>query len=116
MGEKVTINGKEYTERSINFIEINGNKVTNGIITTEIGKNGPKVSAIIQVDGSSFEAASNDFVVQGQSDKVINNNIEDKERVDNFYEKKEVIQGKESENWIVKLIKRIKNIFISRSK
>lgn len=105
MSDKVTINGKEYTERIINHIEINGEKITDNIITPEMSKLGPKVTAIIQVDKSSLEEVGNANIAAFKA-------VETEDQVEKIDSKNE----NKKENWISCIIRKIKSMFIRKEK
>lgn len=95
MGSKVIIDGKEYTERTVESLQINGTTVTNNLIDASSFDNNHAIEVNINT-GEEIRAAS----------IVENINVQSIEE-----SKVEENKAEESKNLIRRFIKFIKNIF-----
>lgn len=99
MSKKVIIDGKEYTERTISYVEIDGVKTNGNVITPGLNNKGGTMNLKIAVTSVVEESVQTDSP-QIQSIE----NIDKGEQLNIS----EVTENKETKSWIRKIIDSIK--------
>ncbi|RDY23323.1 hypothetical protein CHF27_008735 [Romboutsia maritimum] len=97
MVNKVTIDGKEYTERVISSMDIDGVKTIQHIIPPQAAKADASANVTINLEGDKVEQSS---LLQTQS-------IENKEEISAL----KLGENKEDKSWIKKIFDSIKKLF-----
>lgn len=96
MSNKVIIDGKEYTEKSVDFMNVNGEKIESNIITADTANRENILNVTIKIKEDNNEE------VQNQKNDTLN--IESVENIDS-------LKGEEKISWLKKIWISIKNIF-----
>lgn len=97
MSNKVIIDGKEYTEKSVDFMNVNGEKIESNIITADTANRENILNVTIKIKEDNNEE------VQNQKNDTLN--IESVENIDS-------LKGEEKISWLKKIWTSIRNIFI----
>lgn len=96
MSNKVIIDGKEYTEKSVDFMNVNGEKIESNIITADTANRENILNVTIKIKEDNNEE------VQNQKNDTLN--IESVENIDS-------LKGEEKIFWLKKIWTSIRNIF-----
>lgn len=96
MSDKVIIDGKEYTEKSVDFMNVNGEKIESNIITADTANRENILNVTIKIKEDNNEE------VQNQKNDTLN--IESVENIDS-------LKGEEKISWLKKVWTSIRNIF-----
>ncbi|CEH34919.1 hypothetical protein [Romboutsia lituseburensis] len=96
MSNKVIIDGKEYTEKSVDFMNVNGEKIESNIITADTANRENILNVTIKIKEDNNEE------VQNQKNDTLN--IESVENIDS-------LKGEEKISWLKKIWTSIRNIF-----
>lgn len=96
MSNKVIIDGKEYTEKSVDFMNVNGEKIESNIITADTANRENILNVTIKIKEDNNEE------VQNQKNNTLN--IESVENIDS-------LKGEEKISWLKKIWTSIRNIF-----
>lgn len=96
MSNKVIIDGKEYTEKSVDFMNVNGEKIESNIITADTANRENILNVTIKIKEDNNEE------VQNQKNDTLN--IESVENID-------LLKGEEKISWLKKIWTSIRNIF-----
>ena len=99
MSKKVIIDGKEYTERTISYVEIDGVKTDGNVITPGSNNKGGTMNLKIAVTSAVEES------IQPDSPQI--QSIENIDRGEQL-SISEVTENKETKSWIRKIIDSIK--------
>lgn len=96
MSNKVIIDGKEYTEKSVDFMNVNGEKIESNIIIADTANRENILNVTIKIKEDNNEE------VQNQTNNTLN--IESVENIDS-------LKGEEKISWMKKIWTSIRNIF-----
>lgn len=96
MSNKIIIDGKEYTEKSVDFMNVNGEKIESNIITADTANRENILNVTIKIKEDNNEE------VQNQKNDTLN--IESVENIDS-------LKGEEKISWLKKIWTSIRNIF-----
>lgn len=96
MSNKVIIDGKEYTEKSVDFMNVNGEKIESNIITADTANRENILNVTIKIKEDNNEEVQNP-----KNDTL---NIESVENIDS-------LKGEEKISWLKKIWTSIRNIF-----
>lgn len=88
MSNKVIIDGKEYTEKSVDFMNVNGEKIESNIITADTANRENILNVTIKIKEDNNEEAQ----------KQVNNNLNIETLEDTS-----LLEGEEKISWIKKI-------------
>lgn len=106
MSGKMNIGGKEYTQRGVSTLEINGKTEDGGVVPTDSYDGCGHINITINLSEDYVEVNEQDLP-QVQSIESTSEDIDNNIKIDIS----EVIEKEEAKSWISKILQYIKNIF-----